>query len=137
MTPDQLVPILKSQLDKAYLLGAEVDLHNPNPKGPFDCSEFVEWAYAQAGIVVPDGSFNQFKASDPAAKVVPIVCVGFFKKPEGSVHHVGILLDETQVIEARGAPYNKVILRPRAAWEAWREFSGWRILRAVAEVWGA
>lgn len=136
MTPEELVPYLTSQLEKPYLLGAKWDVNNPLPTGPIDCSGFVRWAYARAGIMAPDGSFNQFKASDPATKVVPVKCVGFFRRPEGTIHHVGILLDEKNVIEARGAPYNKVILRPRAAWEAWREFSGWRILKAVAEVWG-
>lgn len=118
--------IARSQLGKPYVFGAEVDLKDPNPKA-FDCSEFVEWVFAQCGFYVPDGSQNQYNASVPVTKGHEgIGDVGFFRHEGKPVHHVGILVSHGEVIDARGEPHNKVIVRPRAKWDAWKEFTGWR-----------
>lgn len=117
-----------TRLGSAYLLGGKWPLEQAAPTGPIDCSGFVRWAYAQGGLIIPDGSYNQFADSkDIVAPDLPLPGdLGFFRDEQGRIHHVGMLYDEEQVIEARGNPYNAVIFRPRAAWEAWREFTGWR-----------
>lgn len=46
------------------------------------------------------------------------------------IHHVGIY-NSSDVIEARGEPYNQVILRPSLKWEYWKEFTGWRRFKEV------
>jgi hypothetical protein len=50
--------------------------------------------------------------------------LGFFIKMNGLPYHVGMVFGK-EVLEARGEPYNKVIARPRKAWEAYKSFRGW------------
>jgi cell wall-associated NlpC family hydrolase len=130
------------QLGKDYVFGVEDD-GNSNPT-QFDCSELVQWLYAEIGITVPDGSMNQFEESDPVDEP-KLGDVGFFRKPGMPTHHVGIIYDDMNVIEARGfqqslenegVKSNCVLLRPRYKWEAFSEFTGWRRLRAVKEIEG-
>lgn len=126
--------LITSQLGKNYLFGAKPSPENGNPK-EFDCSGFVYWAYGRAlGIVLPQGSWEQYDASVPI-KIPQCGDVGFFKHVEApsNVYHVGVLLSATLVIEARGDPYNKVITRPRAIWEKWVNFTGWRRFKSVME----
>ena len=123
----------KSKIGAPYLLGGEWNLKDPNPKGPVDCSEFIEWAYAQGGARIPDGAHNQYLASEPDLEQRP-GAVGFFKTGEANCHHVGMLFDAENVIEARGKPYNEVILRPRQRWELWRDFTGWRRFKKLENI---
>ena len=130
---DRFVLFLVDQVGTSYKFGAEAKVGDPRP-GALDCSELVEMAYGYIHIKVPDGSDNQYRASTPIPKGLErLGDVGFFKKKDRPCHHVGILYDNRIVIEARGIPYNRVIIRPRSAWEAWREFSGWRRFNAVTE----
>jgi hypothetical protein len=46
------------QAGDRYVFGAEADLSDPNPDA-FDCSELVQWAAAQVGVYIPDGSSAQ------------------------------------------------------------------------------
>jgi len=114
----------EKQVGKPYIFGVETNLKDPNPKA-FDCSELVEWLYAQVGVVVPDGSMNQYNQSVPVTDP-RLGDVGFFKKPNSPTHHVGVLWNDKWVLEARGEPFNKVFLREKARWDAWKEFTGWR-----------
>jgi len=41
-----------------YVFGAETKLSDPDPDA-FDCSELVQWACAQVGVTIPDGSGAQ------------------------------------------------------------------------------
>lgn len=112
------------QLGKPYVFGAVAGADNFDPVA-FDCSELVRWLYARVGVKVPDGSDFQYKASVPI-KAPKLGDLGFFKAPDKPCHHVGIWWDSKQVLEARGHPWDKVIYRPVAKWEAWKEFTGWR-----------
>lgn len=125
------------QLGKPYLFGAKWPMSDLGPKGPVDCSGFVRWAYSLVDLDIPDGSGNQYQASH-SISVPALGDLGFFKN-QTAVHHVGILLDDENVIEARGQMLDwqghdigeHVLLRPRAKWEAWKEFTGWRRLNLV------
>ena len=119
-----------SKLGTPYKLGAEWDLKDPDPQGPVDCSEFVEWAYAQGGMRIPDGAHNQYLKTVPDLAPAP-GSLGFFKAGDAPCHHVGMMYDKDNVIEARGEPYNKVILRPIKKWEAWKDFTGWRKFKEI------
>lgn len=46
------------QAGDRYIYGVEVSLSDPNPSA-FDCSELVQWAAAQVGVYIPDGSSAQ------------------------------------------------------------------------------
>lgn len=123
---------IRAQLDKPYKFGAKWPLCRENPDGPIDCSGFVSWAYSMVGKKLPDGSRAQYLAT--YQKEPPSLgYLGFFAKDKDplKIHHVGILLNSTDVIEARGEPYNKVIIRPRANWEKWKEFIGWMRPNAI------
>jgi len=136
----KVVAVSKAQLGKPYKFGAKWDLKDPEPKGPIDCSGFIRWTWAQVGIAVPDGSQFQYDASCPIVQPRP-TDLGFFKALGKDCHHVGMILDDVNVIEARGLQkdaagnmvYNAVILRPRVKWEAWREFTGWRRLSILGK----
>ena len=121
--------LLRAQLGKLYRFGAEVRMDDPDPK-EWDCSELVEWIFAQFGIKVPDGSWKQYEASYPITKEeARLGDLAFFKrKGADRTHHVGIVLDGENMIEARGEPYMRVILRPRKIWEKWQDFAGYRRL---------
>ena len=127
----KVVEVARTQLGKPYLLGAKWDIHNKNPTGPIDCSGFVRWCYFQgASILIEDGSYDQFGLTMAAINPIP-GDLGFFRHPDGVIHHVGLIADDENVIEARGDPFNAVILRPRSKWEAFSEFTGWRRLRVL------
>ena len=109
--------ICKLLVNLPYKFGAEVDLRlkpeEVKKKGlAFDCSELVEYVYYQLGYKVPDGSKNQYNASNP----VSIIETGdlVFKQDKNSktITHVGMVFDEKNntVIEAEGW-YGKVIIR--------------------------
>ncbi len=136
---------LRSLLGIPYRLGAEYDPRSEWPPKELDCSELVEIIHKRHGIKCSDGSW-----------VIRAECVcpvsprpgdlGFFAKeskrtphnPLG-IYHVGMLLDEDTVIEARAKDakgrYGEVILRPRANWEAYAPFvagGGWLRLAVLA-----
>jgi cell wall-associated NlpC family hydrolase len=94
-----------------------------------DCSGFARWVLANAGVELPDGSFNQIKVCSrlPEAQQAdpPALSLGFFQAPgAAAVDHVVISMGHGVVIEARGAPYNCVLLRPVSAWNAQKGFLG-------------
>lgn len=125
----KLHQIMMGQLGKSYLFGAKPLQTNLNPS-QFDCSGFVTWCYGQLGIIVPDGSVDQFEASVHVDS--PLVGdLAFFKREGGPIHHVGMFYDDEFVAEARGEPYNRVITRPRKIWEAWHEFVGWNRFKSL------
>ena len=142
---DRMKTMLHGELGVKYVFGSKPDAKNPRPDS-FDCSGLVHWAYGEVGITVPEGSQEQFDASDPVSKGnEKFGDVGFFRKPDSPTHHVGIIFDDVNVIEARGIepsleaqglPDDQVILRPRAKWEAFSEFTGWRRFKAVKEIEG-
>lgn len=124
----------KRQLGKPYKFGAEVNLDDPDPK-EWDCSELVEWSYHQAGLHIPDGSYNQFQYCASTDDPHP-GDLGFFRETReknlagrkiGEIYHVGIMVDNTRVIEARGRPMGTVLYRPVIAWREYVNFAGWRV----------
>jgi cell wall-associated NlpC family hydrolase len=113
-------------LGTPYKLGAKWSPNEPNPKGPIDCSGFVRWVLSRGGISIPDGSYEQILACHKEVGMEMPGDLGFFKnKDTGVIDHVGMIYDDFLVIEARGAPYNEVIVRPIKKWEAYEYFVGW------------
>ena len=130
-----------TKLGSPYGFGSKWPPLVANPMGKIDCSGFVRWCYWQgAKFEIPDGSAQQFLASVPSLNPFP-GDVGFFRKA-GVIDHVGILCGH-DVVEARAFdpnasfPTGQVILRPRAVWEAWPEFTGWRRMIVVTQKFGS
>lgn len=116
---------------RPYLLGAKWDLGAPVAalRGPIDCSGFSRWVLSLAEIALPDGSYNQIKTCTKLAAALqsnpPPLALGFYQPPDSqSVDHVVVSCGNGVVIEARGAPYDQVILRPAAAWLSQPGFLG-------------
>jgi cell wall-associated NlpC family hydrolase len=67
----------------------------------FDCSGFVKWAYAQAGISVPHGSRNLLKIVQRVSKadLAPGDLV-FSGRSNGGIQHVAIYIGDGKVIHA-------------------------------------
>ena len=118
-------------LGKPYLLGAKWKLNDPNPTGPVDCSGFVRWVLSRGGINIPDGSYAQILACHKELFEPSAGDLGFFKNAKGLIDHVGMVYDDYLVIEARGEPYNEVIVRPKKNWEAYELFAGWYTYSSV------
>ncbi|WP_239375896.1 NlpC/P60 family protein [Frankia sp. Cj5] len=54
-----------------YVLGAEVNLDDPDPAA-FDCSELTQWAAHQAGHDIPDGAWAQYSALRGEGMEIPV-----------------------------------------------------------------
>ena len=105
-----------SQAGKPYVFGAEVALEDPSPKA-FDCSELVQWAAAQVGGFMPDGSAQQMlhcqKArTDIAVEQAFLVRGALLFRPG----HVAISLGDGRTIEARGKEYGVGVFAERHTW---------------------
>lgn len=97
------------------------------PLGPVDCSGFSRWVLNLAGIAIPEGSYNQVlvcsRLPDDQQGEAPALSLGFYATPlfpagGGSpiVDHVVVSCGRGVVVEARGEPYNCVILTPARRW---------------------
>jgi cell wall-associated NlpC family hydrolase len=113
-----------AQTGDRYVFGAETKASDPNPS-VFDCSELVEWAAAQAGVKVPDGSWLQYRdlaasgttmSVEQALKTPGALLFSFSSDPmtggRPSAAHVAISLGNGKTIEAKGTQYGV------GSWEA-------------------
>lgn len=115
-----------------YRRGAEWTHFDVLPE-ELDCSEMVEGVYTLQGLKMPDGSWNQFAFTVPAAtpKIGDLAFFGRGGRPN-EIYHSGIVYDDFQIIECRDFDPNarfetgRIILRPRKNWEAYKNFVGYR-----------
>lgn len=135
----ELQNVAMSGLGIPYVFGAKPEKTEEKPAA-FDCSGFVRWVYGKCGITLPEGSNDQFHLTIPVEQTLQIGDLGFFMNQDGTTKHVGMLYNESTVIEARGfepsleaagIKTNRVIFRAREKWEGWKEFSGWRRLEVL------
>lgn len=111
--------------------GKWLDLTKP-PIG-LDCSGLAAGVCHKVGLKFPDGAQQQFNFTVATNTPRP-GDFGFFgvDKDITKIHHVGIILDQIFMIEARGHdpkasfPTGLVIERPRGRWEAYKDFCGYR-----------
>ena len=97
-----------------YKLGAEVSFDTPVYQVKFiDCSELIQYIFSKIDIMVPDGSWNQHSASFPIEPKASQCGDLAFKHRDGKICHVGLIVFESQVIEA--GPRGQVIKRPLEA----------------------
>jgi cell wall-associated NlpC family hydrolase len=102
----------RAQIGDRYRFGAETDLNDPDPSA-FDSSELVQWAAAQAGIDLPDGSWKQYQflhqsgsavSVDDALRTPGALVFGFSSDPLASDDrptraYVAISLGDGRVID--------------------------------------
>jgi len=108
----KLMNILMSLLDVKYKYGAEVDMQsNVGDVKQIDCSELSEYAFYKTGIIIPDGSSNQYKASDEFHGIMKIGDLAFMRSRKTQrTSHVGIYIGNDSIIEANGY-YGRVVCR--------------------------
>lgn len=106
------------QAGDRYIFGAEASASDADPDA-FDCSEIVEWAAAQVGVTVPDGTWLQYLHLKEQGAIVPVeqaintpgaLLFSFSQEPtpggaRPSQAHVAISLGDGKTIEARGTQY--------------------------------
>lgn len=123
----RLIAAGKILVGKPYVFGAEVNLSDPDPSHikAIDCSELIEYLYAnlmkidgtRAEINMPDGSYNQAKVvkrldfgPPPKTDHLLLGDLAFKWNPETEViHHVGIYLGGSDILEAKGKKWGTVI----------------------------
>jgi cell wall-associated NlpC family hydrolase len=107
-----------SQTGDAYRFGAQADPGDADPT-QFDCSELVRWSAHQAGMNMPDGSWNQYLAAKAQGLLIPVevalrtpgaLLFSFSQEPQPGMGrpaeaHVAISLGDGTTIEARGTKY--------------------------------
>lgn len=97
----------------------------------FDCEGLVVFAYKAAGLKILQGSKNQFAICVPTDNPLP-GDLGFFGNDKEGIYHVGIVADDSTVVEARALDKNakfatgQVIKRPLIVWKNYVFFKGWR-----------
>lgn len=106
-----------SQAGDPYVFGVEVQLQDPDPPA-FDCSELVQWAAAQAGLQVPDGSQAQREFVRPMSVQQALRTPGALLFRPG---HVAISLGDGRSIEARGRRYGVGVFTAEHRFDA----AGW------------
>ena len=109
---DRFMEVAQQQVGVKYQFGAEADMKDSTPAA-FDSSEFVEWSAHQAGIELPDGSWNQYRtlheqgasiSVDDALKTKGALVFGFSSDPLASPDrparaYVGISLGNGKVLD--------------------------------------
>lgn len=102
-----------AQAGDRYVYGAEVSLSDPNPS-VFDCSELVQWAAAQVGGYMPDGSSNQAAYTASKHTDLPVETAirtrGALLFASG---HVAISLGDGRTIEALNSSYGVRVMNAR------------------------
>lgn len=132
-----LITLGRQLVGKPYVFGAEVNLRDPDPAHitAIDCSELVEWLYAQIGISVPDGSYNQAKVCRRLEREAPVLIgdLGFKWNPDTEIiHHVGIYIGDDTVLEAKGKAWG-VTLSMLSSYVASNHFAFWGRLKTVED----
>ncbi len=104
-TAEAFVQKALAQNGDRYVFGAETNLNDANPN-TFDCSELVQWAAAQVGVQIPDGTMNQLPHIQRNGGSMS---VDEALRTRGALlfrpGHVAISLGDGRTIEARGSAY--------------------------------
>lgn len=129
-----LVQTAVDLLGVKYEYGAEWTDYSKHPES-LDCSEMVEGIYIINHFKMWDGSQNQYNNFVPVAvDRAQIGDLAFFGRGANpaKIYHVGMMFSQRFIIEARGYQpgtsfrTGEVILRPRSAWENYKNFAGYR-----------
>ena len=108
IAPSTYMRAMVAQERDRYVFGTEVSPLDPDPH-KFDCSELVEWACVRAGLRMPDGAYNQWKACrritvDEGLRTYGALLFGGDGTGVGrdAITHVAGSLGDGTTIEARG-----------------------------------
>lgn len=146
---DNALSLLINRWGIDYQLGAEVAPGQLPTATVIDCSELVQRVYNDVlEIKMPDGSFNQLPfckvwgrmVDYPQEKALPLDLVFLWNHDGTAIDHVAIVYGEilpkggVVMIEARGRPWNHVMLTPLDKFinQFGKRFAGmWRVADAT------
>ena len=105
---NSIVSEAETKIGLPYTWGA-----NPNSEVEFDCSSLVAHLYKHLGINLPRCSYEQatvgMEVSLQDVRAGDIICMHTSNRNgEGGVTHVGIAINNTQMIHAKGRAYGVV-----------------------------
>jgi hypothetical protein len=115
-------------------LGTPYHWGGSTPQEGFDCSGFVQWAYAKAGIRIPRTTDVQFTAPNGTSVARGDLVRGdvvFFRDPTGYIHHEGIYLGGGKFLHA---PHTGDVVRVSSLDEPYydQQFAGGRRFAAAS-----
>lgn len=136
MTSAQFAKLAEAQVGKAYVLGAEAAISNPNPPR-FDCSELVEWLFGRAGIRITDLAAAQYNVTSRVSgspRTGDLVFLRNNPARSNGIGHVAVLTKKKsngdwEVVEARGRAYGVV----KSTLSYWKQRSYYAGLRRYAK----
>ena len=105
---NSIVSEAETKIGCPYTWGA-----NPNSEVEFDCSSLVAHLYKHLGINLPRCSYEQatvgMEVSLEDVRAGDVICMHTSNRNgEGGVTHVGIAINNTQMIHAKGRAYGVV-----------------------------
>lgn len=122
-----IVKFCRQQIGEPYQFGVE----GPSDRDldSWDCSEIVEHAYRQAGMIIPDGTMNQRPFCQKVRQPRP-GDLAFLGPNKNGIGHVVLYQGFESCVEARGnrvqgIQKGKVVETSRAEIEAHPRFLGW------------
>ncbi len=96
-TPNNVLELSRKYLNVGYLWGGRSSFG-------IDCSGFVQQVYKMMGIKLSRDAYQQATDGENIGFLQEVVCgdLAFFDNQEGKITHVGILLNEKDIIHASG-----------------------------------
>jgi hypothetical protein len=133
-----------AQTGDPYVWSSEAVATDADPDA-FDCSELTQWAAAQVGVDLPDGSWLQYLELEQRGAVVPVeqalhtpgaLLFNFSTEPSAAgarpaEAHVAISLGDGRTIEARGTRYGV------GSWDAGSRFAYAAVMPELASADGS
>lgn len=97
VTPELIVKVAKKYLNAPYLWGG---------RSPFgiDCSGLTQCIFKLFGIKLPRDAYQQAEYGEIVdfVETSQIGDLAFFENKEGHIHHVGIILENNEILHASG-----------------------------------
>jgi peptidoglycan hydrolase-like protein with peptidoglycan-binding domain len=137
LSASQFAKLAEAQVGKAYILGAEASISNPNPKA-FDCSELVQWLFGRSGNPITDLAASQYNVTKKVSgtpKPGDLVFLRNNPARSNGIGHVAVVTKKKsngdwEIIEARGHAYGVV----KTTLSYWKKRSYYAGLRRYAKL---
>ncbi len=137
---EKILELAPKFIDVPYRMGASVSYDAPRE---FDCSSFVSYLYANAGVAIPRISIEQYLFGEPISETEAkpgdlLFAKGghthYFTGAEEGIGHVGLYIGDDKVINAAGQAYaRKVVIEDYKKSLEFKEFRGFRRLLSSNE----
>lgn len=115
LTESQFITTARAQLGDEYKLGTEVKLTDEDPE-VWDCSEFIQWLFYQAGTPIRDLAANQYadtRSINDSPHTGDLVFLRNNPARSNGIGHVGVITaslpdGDWETVEAKGRMWGVV-----------------------------